>query len=161
MRHQKPERLLLEAVALLHDQGQGRLRIAPYLYATGHWRIEFVPADAIDPSHGALIQNFETETETYRYSEAMGTDLFGDGAEHADPGEVARALRRQLPRLISASAGHDEAYVSWYAEMLSLTGDDALPYAFSDYEEPIQQLYVQGPTPSGISRIPAPPPVPR
>jgi len=151
----RPERVLLDAVAELHDQGFELLRIAPYVYATGHWRVELVPATATDPSNGSLVRDHGVES--YGYSAAMGADMFDDGVHYTDPQRVATALLRTLPGLMNASKGQDRAYVAWYEAMLSLIWPSALPYAFSEYEEPSQHLYVEGASTTGAKTIPAAP----
>lgn len=144
----RPERVLLEAVRVLHDRGYEALTALPAFYATGHWRCRVQGAGG---------------TEYLAYTNARQWDLLDDG--RVDPitaEELADRLLAARPDL-EQDRRPAVAYRFWYAALLEHAGD-RLPYMADDYQAPVDEgrVGLTGPEGTGLlgNSFPLPPAVP-
>lgn len=109
MAAEQQARLLMEALAVLHQRGYGRLKLYCYVKeGLGAWRHWVFASDEFPDSiwawpgpkcHGSL----------------PGMAIF-DGVSVE---EVAESVLARCPNVTEAARGHDESYVTWYREMLA------------------------------------------
>lgn len=95
----------MEAVAVLHARGYGRLKLFCYIKeGLGAWR------------HGLFVANsFPHHVDGISVGSIPGWPLAtGQTAE-----EVADAIIAKRPELLQSALGTDAAYVSWYKSMLA------------------------------------------
>lgn len=106
---EKQARLIMEAVAVLHARGYGRLKLLCYIKeGLGAWRHGLFVADTF-PRHMRELSN------KIGVGSLPGWPLAtGQAAE-----EVADALIAKYPELMQSALGTDDAYVSWYKSMLA------------------------------------------
>jgi hypothetical protein len=150
-------RNVLRLVQELHLRGYQKVRIAPGMAPSGvHWRCTILPASQTRADHGAKsTSGWSWPT----YSSASGTAYFDwNDLWSLQPGALAELFLRRFPEVAAAGRGADWPYVGWYVEMLHLTYPDSLPYAYADWDTPLDHL----PSFGGRSpRIPLPPLAPR
>jgi len=128
----------------LHLLGFQRLRICPYIYATGHWRCAITPASNTLKSHGARMARW-TEESAAHYTSGSGDRYFEwtDGSGKS-PKQLAKMFIARFPRLAAEGYGADWEYAGWLVWMLAQTGADDLPYAFSEWDSPDDCLLTTG-----------------
>jgi hypothetical protein len=132
-------RKILQLVAVLHHRGYERLRISPYMSASGlYWRCD------IGSAH---------------YSSADMNCYFGwpDAKENTSPEKLAYLFIERFSETAQASFGKDVEYVLWYAEMLRVTEPSNFPIAFADYPTPDDCWMTVGEK-QGLT-VPLPPPL--
>lgn len=163
------ERILMRAIALLHEQGFETVRVLPYAAPSGmafRFQIRALEDAPAPGEEFGWTQLYDEPGDVVHYSTSgcaqLGEGLF-DGlhrglvtAEH-----LAWALLERLPAA-GRRPGTDPAYVEWYRQVLQLCEDlDDLPMAFDDsWERPDPTVtwrlaYQQGST---FPAPPAPPP---
>ena len=122
-RSDRPEPLIVEAVALLHERGLEGVRIRANFYATGHWRCRvYVPAPGDDPD--------EEDNVLLAYTNGRDFDIFGDGLTTWDAATLADELERRA-RQFPQAARRDPEYSAWLREVRERTGGGY----FSMYED--------------------------
>lgn len=102
-------RLIMEAVALLHQRGFGRLKLFCYVKeGLGAWR------------HGLFASDtFPGSIEDLPKPKAIGS-LPGMAIANGDsPEEVADDIVSKHPELANAALGSDHVYVEWYGRMIA------------------------------------------
>lgn len=151
----RTRRKVLRLVAELHLRGYQRLRIAPGLSPSGHWRCVITPASNILRSHGASVA--DPSRRCALYTSPMGARYFGwEDATRATPSRLADLFIARFPEIAREGLGSDWLYAGWYVEMLHLTYPSAFPVAFGEYVQADRFL----PTIDGASggkEIPLPP----
>jgi hypothetical protein len=120
-------RRILIAGTWLIENGNGRLAIRPYLYATGHWRCEF-----------HLL--YRPKKTVFRYSIANGSAFLAShcgGSIHEDvgPESLAQAIWVSVPDdLKEACSGEaSRKTLAWAVELRRQLGLERLPAAFGEY----------------------------
>lgn len=102
-------RLLMEALAVLHQRGYGRLKLYCYVKeGLGAWRHWIFASDEFPNSIGAW-------DGPKRGGSLPGMACF----EGVTADDVADDILSRYPRLAEAARGQDEVYVSWYMQMLA------------------------------------------
>jgi hypothetical protein len=176
-------RRVMELVAALHCQGYGRLRLACSWENAGPapvWFGDIVPVACIQREHGARLADWRTapylRERMPRYLEDERTGIgnandlpmftsrrFGRPGYpwpnflHQTREQSAEEWLSLYPNLAAEGVGADPEYVAWYARMLEATAPTGVIAATRYWEEPPGYLYVsQGP--SGVDRVPLPPP---
>jgi hypothetical protein len=109
-------RLTMEAVALLHQRGCGRLKLYCYIKeGLGAWRHWVFASD-----------EFPDDVVTWAGPKSHGS-LPGQESFHGfTVEEVAESILAQCPDVAEAARGQDESYVVWYREMLAAHPDGVL-----------------------------------
>ena len=103
-------RLILEAVAVLHARGYGRLKLLCYIKeGLGAWRHGLFAADTFPRNIRELPHRVRCGFSIPGWPLATGQT-----AE-----EVANAIIAGAPTLLKDALGTDAAYVSWYKGMLA------------------------------------------
>jgi hypothetical protein len=110
--HMSPKqhaRLIMEAVALLHQRGFGRLKLFCYVKeGLGAWRHGLFASDTFPESIRDLPE-----------PNATGS-LPGMAVANGDsPEEVADDIVSKHPELANAALGSDHVYVEWYGRMIA------------------------------------------
>ncbi len=148
-------RKVLRLVSKLHLHGYQCLRIAPGMSSSGmHWRCSITPVVNILACHGAQLQDWE---KAVTYSSSMQRNYFNwNGAAHCTPNQLAEIFIIRFPEMVAAEYGPDWSYAGWYVDMLHKTYPNALPVAYSDYEEYDDYLGTVGG--GNVSRFLLPPP---
>jgi hypothetical protein len=173
----------MELVGALHRKGYGRLRLACSWENAGPapvWFGDIVPVTYIRPEHGARLADWRTVPylceRMHRYLEAERTGIGNPNdlpmftsRRFGHPGYPWPNFRQQTleqcaedwlslyRNLAAEGVGADPEYVAWYARMLAVTAPTGVIAAACYWEEPPGYLYVsQGP--SGVDRVPLPPP---
>lgn len=109
MSSRQQARLLMEALAVLHQRGYGRLKLFCYIKGgLGAWRHWLFASDEFPnnvvawqgPKHGGSLP---------------GWAIFSGTTAQ----EVADDILSRYPHLAQAARGKDEVYVSWYQQMLA------------------------------------------
>lgn len=101
-------RAIMEAVAVLHDRGYGRLKLFCYVKeGLGAWRHQLFAGDRFPPQGAPLPRPV-----------AGGSLPSWPVARGATAEQVADAVLAAHPGLAAAAVGADDAYVAWYREML-------------------------------------------
>jgi hypothetical protein len=141
---------VLAMVGELHKGGYQKLRVMPYIYATGAWRCSIGPASLFYRNHGAmLLDAWDTEPQpasmVARYTSAAGNQYFGWDDAAAD---TARKLADKFVERFSALAergrGYDYPYAGWYQRLLGYAEQGWMPYVFSEYENTsFEKLHLQ------------------
>lgn len=104
----KQARVLIEAVAVLHERGYERLHLVSYVKeGLGAWRHMLFAADSYLPQSGPL-------PEPIARGSLPGLAI----ARGETPEEMADDLERRYPELIAASRGSLPKHVRWYRELL-------------------------------------------
>jgi hypothetical protein len=148
--------MLLLMVAELHRRGYEQLRIAPYMAPSGmYWRCRFVPKQATMRRHGADAAGDLADKITYSSSAAFAYFDWGDCAR-PNPIDLADRFVAAFPEVIAASRGADAGYALWFRSMLELTEPLGLVYAFSDFEDATDTLYVTGECDARKVALPSP-----
>ncbi|MFF7710739.1 ADP-ribosylglycohydrolase family protein [Pseudomonas sp. NPDC007930] len=127
---------LLEMTQELHSMGYQRLRLFPYMAASGcHWRIEWVPVEAF--KHGtAEPPATDNPRLVARYSTGAEWAPFGwQNAEALSPQQMARQFVQQFPELALAGHGQDWPYAGWLSALLGEARKGHLPYMLADDED--------------------------
>jgi len=109
-------RLLMEALAVLHRRGYGRLKLYCYVKeGLGAWRHWVFASDEFPDSIGAW-------RGPQRSGSYPGMTTFDGGTAE----EVAESILARCRDVVEAAHGHDESYVAWYREMLANYPDGIL-----------------------------------
>lgn len=112
-----PERVLLEAVRLLHERGFEGVRFYGRLHGTGHWRCTL----------GVVGQPLQTGTQLLRYTSASHWRFWREDADEPCTAE-------QLAHRLQALPGFEvtrfacPTYRVWFRVLLQHIGPDAVPY---------------------------------
>ncbi len=123
---------LLRMVAELHRRGFQRLRIAPGLAPSGlYWRCALVPANRMDPAHGAAEQVGNLLAARYSTSEDYHYFGWNDGEKMSAP-EMAESFVRTFTAVCEQALGADPVYANWFISVVHAADAGALPIAFSD-----------------------------
>lgn len=123
---------LLEMTLELHSMGYQRLRIFPYIAPTGHWRMEWVPADAFRDSPIESPKG-DNPRLVARYSSASAWEPFGwQHAQTLSAHQMAKQFLQQFPALALASHGQDWTYTGWLTALLGDARKGRLPYMVAD-----------------------------
>lgn len=109
MSSRQQARLLMEALAVLHQRGYGRLKLFCYVKdGLGAWRHWIFASDEF-PNNIVAWQGPK-----------QGGSLPGWGIfSGATAEEVADDILSRHPHLAEAARGRDDVYVSWYQQMLA------------------------------------------
>lgn len=160
-----PGRRVLLMVQELHRLGFERLRAAPYLAPSGcNWRCTVLPITCLSSKHGAypvsygvLEQRIGNPQAVFRYTDGQRQAYFGwEDAAFDSPAELASKFLSRTREIAFAGWGPDPDYVRWYEVMLTLTAPNGVPYAFADYKNPTDRLYVM--LKPDVRQVPLPPP---
>lgn len=101
-------RVLIEAVAVLHERGYGRLHLVSYVKeGLGAWRHMLFATDSYTPQSGPLPEIV-----------ARGSLPGHAVAKGGTPREMADDIERRYPDMIAASRGSLPEHVRWYRELL-------------------------------------------
>jgi len=123
---------ILQGVQALHQRGYHRLRILPGMSRSGiHWNVAITNADnLIENSSCPHVVDLDTAIQ---YSTGGLTEFAGgEVTVTSTPESVADLILNELPETVPRE--DDPAYVSWFADLLSLVErPDALPVAYDDY----------------------------
>ena len=116
MSSQQLARLLMEALAVLHQQGYGLFKLSCYVKdGIGAWRHCIFASEEFPDNVGAWL------------GPKQGGSLPGWGIfSGSTPEEVADNILERYPRLAEAARGQDEVYVSWFQQMLADYPDGVL-----------------------------------
>jgi len=136
---------LLAMVAELHRRGRQRIRACPSLSGSGgYWRCSITTADNVDPDRGLVISDFDRGAH---YTSADGDCYFGwSDLRGAEPAELAEAFLERHGEIAAAGRGQDEAYATWFAELLGHAARGQFPIAVADWDLPADHLrFVAGP----------------
>lgn len=116
MTNRQQARLLMEALAVLHQRGYGRLKLYCYVKeGLGAWRHWVFASDDFPDNiwawpgpkcHGSLPGIAQVDGVTVE--------------------EVAESVLARCPDVAKAARGQDENYVAWYREMLATYPDGIL-----------------------------------
>ena len=158
-------RNVLLLVEELHKRGYEKLRICPGMSPSGiYWRCSITYAGLFSSRHGALISGGDPLVA--RYTSGQEASYFGweDAAGDTVP-QLADKFLERFPEICSKGKGKDEAYASWYVDMLRLTMPNGLPVAYDDYdlhEDCLPLIFYEHPdakvnTPTCIPLPPLPP----
>ena len=109
-------RLLMEALAVLHQRGYGRLKLYCYVKeGLGAWRHWVFASDEFPDNIWAWA------------GQKCGGSLPGMALFHGfTVEEVAESVLSRCPAVAEAARGQDENYVAWYREMLAAHPDGIL-----------------------------------
>jgi len=109
-------RLLMEALAVLHRRGYGRLKLYCYVKeGLGVWRHSVFASDEFPDSILAW------RGRKFSGSLPGWASFDGETVE-----EVAESILARHQTVAEAARGHDESYVAWYREMLATYPDGIL-----------------------------------
>ena len=104
-------RLILEAVAVLHERGYGRLRVHCYLKdGIGAWRHTLFAANTYPSTQG-----FVDIPKPWARGSLPGLSV----AEGVSAVDVADVIEQKFPKLLDAARGSDSTYEYWYRELLA------------------------------------------
>ena len=99
----------MEAVAVLHQRGSGRLKLFCYVKeGLGAWRHCLIASDTFP-------------NRIHDLSESSGLcSLPGSPIAAGDtPQDIADHILLRYPKLVDAALGSDPAYVDWFAQLLA------------------------------------------
>lgn len=120
-------RKVLLAGAWLIENGQGRLALLPYVYATGHWRCEFHVVG-------------RPKKTVFRYSIANGSAYLashcgGTLQKDVGPEKLAQAIWISVPEDVkdACSGAASRETLEWVAELRRQVGLGRIPAAFGEY----------------------------
>jgi hypothetical protein len=145
-------RKILLAGAWLIEQGNGRVALLPYNYATGHWRCEFHPLG-------------KPKKTAFKYSIANGSAYLsshcgGSIRKDVSPEKLAQAIWVSVPDDMknSCSGVASREVLDWIGELRRQLGLGLIPAAFGEYfgERTVWQLSDVGNHVDGL-RMPAMP----
>jgi hypothetical protein len=145
----------------LHQLGYERLRACVYNYPLA-WRCAVFPKHWALQRNGAVMANdlhlFPLRNSLdWTYSSASEQQPFGwRDAAFLPPRELALRFLHLFPDMAVAGWGKDPAYVTWFSRMVDDLAPFGLPYAFAEFQEARQSLYVQ--FHSHLTEYPLPPP---
>jgi hypothetical protein len=109
-------RMILEAIAILHKQGFGRLKIFCYVKAgLGAWRHNLFAADYFP-------EKLENLPLPIAHGTLPGWPVSGEGSPEA----IALQILNKHPQLCANAKGNDEAYVGWFSTLLKDYPNDIL-----------------------------------
>jgi hypothetical protein len=104
-------RLILEAVAVLHERSYGRLKVHCYVKdGLGAWRHTLFAASSYPIARG-----FSDLPTPWAHGSLPGSPV----AKGLTAVEVADAIERKFPELLDAARGSDSEYELWYRELLA------------------------------------------
>jgi len=156
-------RQVMLMVRHLHRQGYGLLRIAPSLPRVSlGWKCQIAPSENFSSDHGAVLNKKASTLPLF--STVSSNGFFGlQGLSGMSSGELARIFSETFPEILRQSQGEDEAYTNWFSNLLAITADNFLFYAFGPNDPPAEHLYdfsFRGSNiiPSGLLKISLPPP---
>jgi len=115
----------------LHVRGFQKIRIFPYMSASGYWRLEWAPAE----SFGSVIEPPRNSNERLiaRYTSGAGWQPFEwEGVQSLSVGEMAQQFVRQFPELAAAGKGQDWPYAGWLTALLGEVRKGRFPYLIAD-----------------------------
>jgi len=127
---------ILQGIRVLHQRGYHHLRILPGMSPSGmHWRIAITSADnLIDDSYDPHIVDLDSALwyTTSGFTKFAG----GEVTVVSTPDAVADLILNALPEM--APSQDDPAYVSWFADLVSLVEHQPspsrrIPVAYDDY----------------------------
>lgn len=115
-------RLIMEAVAILHDRGFGRLKLICYVKeGVGAWRHFLFAADSFP-------NDLAEAPQPVVWGSLPGMGVAAGGTAEAMADEILACY----PQLADASRGLDSHYVSWYRDLLTSFPDGVLEMEFAD-----------------------------
>jgi hypothetical protein len=110
---------VLAMVHELHKAGYQRIRILPYLSASGWWRCEITCADNVADDGYTIRPGGDTDDAVARYSSAEGADYFGwPGASQISARALAARFLEAFPRIAARGQGRDWLYAGWLTDVL-------------------------------------------
>jgi hypothetical protein len=108
---------VLAMVGELHKRGYQRLRVMPYIYATGHWRCWIGPATLFYRNHGAMLM--ERDSLVARYTSGAGNHYFDwEDAASDTARTLADKFLQRFAALTQCGRGWDYLYGGWYERLL-------------------------------------------
>src|SRR6266568_63752 len=141
---------LLAMVGELHKRGYQRLRVMPYIYATGAWRCSVGPVTLFYRNHGAMLSDpwgmeVQRESMVARYTIAAGSHYFDWDDAGADTARMlAGKFIERFKVLTQCGRGWDNPYGGWYERLLGYAESGWIPYVFAEYQSAsFEQLYLQ------------------
>ncbi len=155
--HLDSGRRVVLMVRELHRLGYGRLRLVPGMSPSGvYWRGEVTHAGNVLSSHGARARQYGENVASY--TTGQDEKIFGwEDAATDTPADLAEKFMERFPEIAGLSFGGDEAYTTWFSEMIEATEPAGLVYAYSDWGDPGSDfLWVIGE--SRADKVPFPPP---
>ena len=109
-------RLLMEAVAVLHQRGAGQLKLCCYVKeGLGAWRHWVFASDM-----------FPVNIRDWPGPSVHGSFPGLSSVQGSSAEEIADWLMAQRPEVIEAGHGQDETYVTWYRSLLATYPDGVL-----------------------------------
>jgi hypothetical protein len=119
-------------VAEIHRRGYERLRIFPCEDQWEAWRCLFVPG---------LLEEPEGLSEKPQHVCVYMREPFGwEDAADDSVEELADRFLDRFPQVSKLCQGNDEAYVNWFAQMLTATEPDGLIIQVADQPLPDDRL---------------------
>ena len=116
-------RLIMEAVALLHQRGYGRLKLYCYFKeGLGAWRHWVFASD-----------EFPDSVEAWVGPKSRGSLAVQESFQDFTVEEVAESILARWPDVAEAARGQDKNYVVWYRELLA-----AHPVGILEMESPLR-----------------------
>ena len=140
---ERQARLVMEAVAVLHDRGYGLLKLYCYIKeGIGEWR-HWIFASDVFPRGALFWPGIVVEGSIPSWLRFGGMT-----AE-----EVAVSMLERAPEVLEAARGEDIAYVHWYREMLL-----AYPDGILEMESPYKaRIFPHGEIPLPVLKAWEPP----
>jgi O-acetyl-ADP-ribose deacetylase len=122
---------ILQAVGVLHGRGYHRIRICPYVYGVGWWRIRIATADNLV----SLRKTFKVNDSAamVQYSLGSTTHLVSGKVDAMNTVEMVADLILDALSPVEPIAD-DPDYVSWSANLVFVADQQGrLPVAYEDY----------------------------
>lgn len=120
-------------VGELHKRGYQRLRVMPFVYDLGTWRLALGPDSWFLPM--GLVMHPDGWAKAPQYSSAAENEPFGwVDAKQDDARALAEKFITRFPELAREAVGRDWAYAGWFAELMGWVEAGYLPFSNPDGE---------------------------
>jgi hypothetical protein len=130
---------VLAMVGELHRRGYQKLRVMPFMSASGlYWRCWIGPDTLFYRDHGAYLRDAGCEDDqsislSARYTSGEENHYFGwQDAENDDSGSLADKFVARFTGLAGQSEGWSYAYAGWYQRLLGLAERGWMPVVIHD-----------------------------
>ena len=157
---------VLAMVGELHKGGYQRLRVMPYIYATGAWRCSIGPVIIFYRNHGAMLLDMwemeaQAASKVAHYTSAAGNQYFDWDDAATDTARIlADKFVQRFTALAERGRGWDYIYAGWYQRLLGYAERGWIPYVFADYQSAsFAKLYLQDMRPAQWRHSNGEPPV--
>jgi hypothetical protein len=134
---------VLAMVGELHKRGFQRLRVMPYMSASGYWRCAIGSADHFYRNHGAMLvkgysfigdEQPQTTAVVAEYSSGQKNHYFGwKDSERNSARALADKFVTRFDRLVDSGRGWDYPYAGWFMRLQGLAEVGWIAFAFGDY----------------------------